>query len=496
MHKGNREKRLRINLPVTYLLLVCFLQFLCGQSSYNQDFLKMAKAGQTPLVKALLDAGTDVHARDENGLTALMLAAAEGHYETVMVLLDQGAEVNEKDENGTTALMMAERNGHSTIVRALKIDPQGHEFVQTSPRTGTGFSQEAWESDLVHGQQELQHGHYDDAEEAFSAALERAQKLGEDDPLVAMSLSYLGLLYLQQGKYAQAESLYQRALDIAEKVLGPEHPDTAGSLNNLGGVYLQQGKYAQAESLYQRALDIAEKVLGPEHPDTATSLNNLAALYHRQENYAQAEPLYRRALDIAEKVLGPEHLDTADSLNSLAALYRQQGEYAQAESLYQRALDINEKVLGPEHPDTVASLVNLGSLYGRQGKYAEAEPLYRRILAINENQRKSAGSSAPGHCHQSQPSGRTVPPAGKVRRGGASVPPRPGHQRIGAGAGAPARGPHLGELCQVAARDGPKREGGIKDGGKSEDDSFPITLGTTGSFCLPLRHKIPSQAPA
>ncbi len=59
----------------------------------------------------------------------------------------------------------------------------------------------------------------------------------------------------------------------------PEHPDTATSLNNLALLYDSQGKYEQAEPLYQRALHIREQVLGPEHPDTAQSLNNLAALY-------------------------------------------------------------------------------------------------------------------------------------------------------------------------------------------------------------------------
>ena len=39
------------------------------------------------------------------------------------------------------------------------------------------------------------------------------------------------------------------------------------------------GDYAKAEPLYQRALKIREKALGPDHPDTATALNNLAGLY-------------------------------------------------------------------------------------------------------------------------------------------------------------------------------------------------------------------------
>jgi hypothetical protein len=44
-------------------------------------------------------------------------------------------------------------------------------------------------------------------------------------------------------------------------------------------VYRTQGQYAQAGPLYQRALAIKEKALGPEAPLVATSLNNLAALY-------------------------------------------------------------------------------------------------------------------------------------------------------------------------------------------------------------------------
>ena len=39
-----------------------------------------------------------------------------------------------------------------------------------------------------------------------------------------------------------------------------------------------QGKYAEAEPLYARAIEIWEKALGPEHPNVATVLNNRAGL--------------------------------------------------------------------------------------------------------------------------------------------------------------------------------------------------------------------------
>ena len=80
------------------------------------------------------------------------------------------------------------------------------------------------------------------------------------------------------GDYAKAEPLYQRALKIREKALGPEHPNTATSLDNLAELY-QNGRLRQGGTALQRALKIREKALGPEHPDTAPSLNNLAGLY-------------------------------------------------------------------------------------------------------------------------------------------------------------------------------------------------------------------------
>jgi len=51
--------------------------------------------------------------------------------------------------------------------------------------------------------------------------------------------------------------------------LGLSHSETANSLNDLGLLYKVQGKHAQAEPLYVRALTIYEQELGPHHPDTA-----------------------------------------------------------------------------------------------------------------------------------------------------------------------------------------------------------------------------------
>ena len=48
----------------------------------------------------------------------------------------------------------------------------------------------------------------------------------------------------------------------------------AMNLNNRAELYRAQGGYAENEPLFQRALAIVEKTLGPEHPNVAMSLDN------------------------------------------------------------------------------------------------------------------------------------------------------------------------------------------------------------------------------
>ena len=51
-----------------------------------------------------------------------------------------------------------------------------------------------------------------------------------------------------------------------------DHAGSARRHSDLAGLYDAQGKYDEAEPLYQRSLAIYEKALGPDHPYEAVSL--------------------------------------------------------------------------------------------------------------------------------------------------------------------------------------------------------------------------------
>jgi non-specific serine/threonine protein kinase/serine/threonine-protein kinase len=140
-------------------------------------------------------------------------------------------------------------------------------------------------------------------------------------------------------KYALAEELNARALEIKRRVLGPEHPDTLKSMGNLANVYTYEGKDAQAEELFNQTLEIQKRVLGPEHPDTLRTMANLAGVYAHEGKYAQAEGLFEQTLEIFKRVLGPEHPVTAQILYSLAGVAARRGDKDRAIARLSQSVD-------------------------------------------------------------------------------------------------------------------------------------------------------------
>jgi tetratricopeptide (TPR) repeat protein len=193
--------------------------------------------------------------------------------------------------------------------------------------------------------------------------------------------------------------LYERALAIREKVLGPDHPSTANGLNNLAVLLKDQGEFDTAKLLYERALKISEKVLGPEHPDTALRLHNLARLLEKQGDLVEAQQLLSRSLAISEKTLGPKHPQTAVYLNNLAALLRDKGDFDIAQPLFERAIKIWDDA---EHPYASLGRTHLARLFLAIDDAANAMAFAKAALVAHDKMfgpnhlrtRESAGVTA------------------------------------------------------------------------------------------------------
>lgn len=163
----------------------------------------------------------------------------------------------------------------------------------------------------------------------------------------------------QAKKYAiwrQCERLLSHALLCLQQTAASENFLALASLAYKVAQYLcEQGRYAEAEAHYLRALHIFEQALGPDHILVAESLNGLANLYRDQNQYAEAEALFQRALSIRERHLGQCHPETAETLYALALLRKIQDKLKDARSFAERALQIRSQTLGFGHPKTVAT---------------------------------------------------------------------------------------------------------------------------------------------
>lgn len=73
-----------------------------------KEFLNRAALGDTKSIDLFLDADMDPNVKDEqHGMTALMHAIITGQTDVVVSLLGRGANINSKDNDGRTALMLA-----------------------------------------------------------------------------------------------------------------------------------------------------------------------------------------------------------------------------------------------------------------------------------------------------------------------------------------------------------------------------------------------------
>ncbi|MFY9824086.1 MAG: tetratricopeptide repeat protein [Thermoanaerobaculia bacterium] len=222
-----------------------------------------------------------------------------------------------------------------------------------------------------------------EAEPLMRRALEIQEKIfGPEHPMVATYLNNLAVLLQATSRLSEAELLMRRALEIDEKNFGKEHPNVARDLNNLAQFLQATRRLSEAEQLTRRVVTILENSLGEDQPNLAAALNNLAQLLKAMNQLSEAEPLMRRALEIDEKSSGKEHPNVARDLNNLAAIFLATNRLSEAEPLVRRALGIDEKSFGADHPMVAIDLNNLANLLQGTGRLSAAEPLMRRVLVI------------------------------------------------------------------------------------------------------------------
>jgi serine/threonine protein kinase len=218
------------------------------------------------------------------------------------------------------------------------------------------------------------------ARDMLATGTTRIEQLAGQPIVQAQMLDALGRVNDQLGRFADAERMLRRALELRRAHLGANHVDVAATLNNLSNVLAEMDRTDDALELSREALAIQRRVLGPKHPDVALALSTVA---RRTTDLAAAESLYRETRDIQRATLGPRDAAVATTDRDLAGILLGRGKYDEAEAMLRESLAIRERLTGPDHASVTVSMVFLADLLRvYRSKPAEAESLYNKALGI------------------------------------------------------------------------------------------------------------------
>ncbi|MGB2864943.1 MAG: serine/threonine-protein kinase [Sedimentisphaerales bacterium] len=226
----------------------------------------------------------------------------------------------------------------------------------------------------------IDQGRYHDAEDQWKEVLQISQHVYGAEHRLDMK-SGLALTYYYLGNYKQAETLYYEILQ-ADQNEGNKASLSLHSLCcckcDLARVYAAQGLYKKAEQLLLKTLDTAE--WEAESRWRLLYTKALGEIYREQGHYEKAEVLLVETRKKAQSILGDEHIGTVQIMYSLAQLRTDQGDYEDANELFNQIMGTGRRRLGDNHPAMLGFVNGVAVLRTKQKQYNEAESSFNEAL--------------------------------------------------------------------------------------------------------------------
>jgi tetratricopeptide (TPR) repeat protein len=221
-----------------------------------------------------------------------------------------------------TILLLQNRDdeGISTLKQALKTarkDPKPDPFLMSAILNSLGMAY-------------FRTGKLGKAEKTFEDAL-MAANAGPDSGERPEILSNLGATADGQKKFARAEELLKEAARLTAIQLGPIHPKLTFTLAAMGRLYSDTGRFAEAQAMYSRCLEILERNDEAFAVRIALTLRALGEAYLKDGKRDQAATALRRASDTARQHL--EHVSMPEILEAHAQFLLSTGKLDEARSL-------------------------------------------------------------------------------------------------------------------------------------------------------------------
>jgi CHAT domain-containing protein/lipopolysaccharide biosynthesis regulator YciM len=224
-------------------------------------------------------------------------------------------------------------------------------------------------------------GEYTKAFRSLSRAIEIFKSaLNEHSTPYLTARANLGILFMEQGKYPEAEDQFAEVIGKAD----PADPENIyfPALNNQALVYQNLGQHDKSLQLLRQLKKQDSLTIGVSHPDYAVTLTNMSTAYSGEGKYANAEKMLLEALDILKANKETNTVSYARKLNNLAKVYMFSGKLNEAIKFYEEANPIYKKVLGENNPEYATNVYNLGVAYWKKGNDEEGIKYLKNASAI------------------------------------------------------------------------------------------------------------------
>lgn len=191
-------------------------------------------------------------------------------------------------------------------------------------------------------------GKYAEALTEFDRALELSPDLSEAWRQKAAAL--VGL-----NRPSEAEAAYKKAVEIQPEYWAPHH--------ELGSFYLNLGRYQEALQEFERVQSLL--------PESQNARNSVAAVHLRLQQPRLAQAVLERSLELQKSLQIPPTFHTYDLLGTS---FYYQNEYGKAAESYEKALVLDDS--------QTFAWGNLGGCYKQLGREADAARCYRRAAEL------------------------------------------------------------------------------------------------------------------
>lgn len=174
---------------------------------------------------------------------------------------------------------------------------------------------------------------YADSEPLFKRALIIMSKNSGRDESITEILDRLAWVHVKQQKYALAEQIYRKSLEMRTAMFGEESQEVAGSYYNLARLQTMRGRHDDAVIWLQKALPLVEQFHGEKSPQYADIVADLAVSFYELGAHKSAEPLFWQAYKLKSVYLERTSFEIVSLLRKLAEMYTKDGMYTMADSV-------------------------------------------------------------------------------------------------------------------------------------------------------------------